>query len=644
MAERDVTSLWRDYERGQAYQASIGLTKNLPQFVRFFEGKQWPAPTEKTKNLPRPVVNIIKMICRNKKSAILSTPVKLVYHTEDETVDVDRFNRFAEYIQKEMGQDALDKRAVDDAVKKGPYFYHYYWDSEAKGKRGDRDGALRGEIIDPLKIFFANPREHDEQKQRWILIASREDVSAVRAAADKDVDPDTIISDTENDKYGTPEQEGDRLCTVVTRYFRKNGEVYCEKATKGVVVNKPFPISPDVKAARLEIDGNDEEIDAPNTTLPDSGREESNVPEGTRAYLYPIVAGSYENREDSIYGIGEVEGLIPNQKAINFFLAMSLLNAQENAWGKYIVLPKALQGQVIKNEPGQVLTDHTNTGSGIRKMTEQGMQSQPLQLVDTLTNLTRVVTGSSEVMTGETVQSGMSGAAIAQLQSQALLPTEELKASFWLVKEKQGRVIAQFCKLFYSDKEFAYEDDIPALNEMGEIKMDASGMPMMERGTVRDVFNGAEYRDVCFDVVVEATSGTKASAAGDINALDTLLAGNRISLKTYLNAYPKDALSNREEILKGVREDEEGQIAQLTAQVQQLTTALESAAAEKERNAETVSQITKLIDENQSLRMYIARHFLEFRGKINDANAKIAEAQSDATAFAEDIASTIGLT
>ena len=50
MAERDVTSLWRDYERGQAYQASIGLTKNLPQFVRFYEGKQWPAPTEKTKN------------------------------------------------------------------------------------------------------------------------------------------------------------------------------------------------------------------------------------------------------------------------------------------------------------------------------------------------------------------------------------------------------------------------------------------------------------------------------------------------------------------------------------------------------------------------------------------------------------------
>ncbi len=86
------------------------------------------------------------------------TPVKIVYKAEDEMADVEKFNNFAAYIQKEIGQEALDKRAIKDGVVKGSYFYHYYWDSEAKGKDGIKEGGLRCEIIDPLSIFFSDPR------------------------------------------------------------------------------------------------------------------------------------------------------------------------------------------------------------------------------------------------------------------------------------------------------------------------------------------------------------------------------------------------------------------------------------------------------------------------------------------------------
>ena len=176
------------------------------------------------------------MICRSKKSAILSTPVKIIYKAENESADVEKFNNFAAYIQKEIGQEALDKKAIDDGVKKGSYFYHYYWDSEAKGKDGSQPGGVRCEIIDPLSIFFSNPTELDEQKQKWILIASREDIKSVRAKCDKGVDPDTIVADESNSKYGTIEQEGNELCTVLTRYFRQNGEVYWEKATRTTIM------------------------------------------------------------------------------------------------------------------------------------------------------------------------------------------------------------------------------------------------------------------------------------------------------------------------------------------------------------------------------------------------------------------------
>ena len=54
-----VTELWEDYRRGLDYQAQLGLSKNLPIFVNFYEGKQWPAETKRTRGLPRPVINLI---------------------------------------------------------------------------------------------------------------------------------------------------------------------------------------------------------------------------------------------------------------------------------------------------------------------------------------------------------------------------------------------------------------------------------------------------------------------------------------------------------------------------------------------------------------------------------------------------------
>jgi hypothetical protein len=505
---------------------------------------------------------------------------------------------------------------------------------------------LRCEIIDALNIFFSNPTELDEQKQKWILIASREDVDSVRAKADKGVDVETITSDEADNKYKTIEQEGNKLCTVLTRYFRKDGEVYCEKATRTTIINKPFPLTPDLEAAGKELGFGDE--DAPNNGLPDNHKDESLIPPTARAYLYPIVVGNYEIRENSIYGLGEVEGIIPNQKAINFNLAMALLNAQEIAWGKYIALPNALKGQTINNEPGQVLIDYSGTGNGIRKMTEQTMQSQPLTIIDTLTSLTRVVTGSTEVMTGETLGASMSGAAIAQLQSQAQQPVEELKDSFWLVKEKQGKVLAQFFKLYYEQKEFTYTQDMPPQMPQQGIPSQMQGQPQEEM-QMTDVFDSSEFANVEFSVVVETTAGTKASAAGDINALDTLLAKGLIDTKTYLKAYPKDALSNRTEIIKGIEMQEQSETTQLKQQVQQYEAQVQQLSAVVQQQKDTVDKVVSVIEENNQLKTFIATLYSEASGKIRESNKqvqlgnqKLAETTQDATEFAQVIANQMG--
>lgn len=613
--EENVTELWKRYRQGIEYQEKIGIRTEIPKYIDFYEGRQWPKATENTKNLPRPVVNFIKMICRNKKAAILASKVRILYKSDSPKADVDKFNEFASFVGKEMDQDGLDKRAVEDGVKKGSYFYHYYWDPNAEGKDANRTGALRCELIDPLNIFFENPCELNEQKQGWIVVVTRESVDLVRKKADKDVNLEEIVADElKDDAYNTKEQESNKLCTLITCYSRENGRVVCERATKTTVVNKPFGIIPRVDDAKKD---------------------------GARVCteLYPIVAGYYEMRDRCIYGISEIEGLIPNQKAVNFHIAMSLLNAQENAWGKYIAMPDALNGQKITNEPGQVLIDYTKTGNGIKKMTEQAMHSFPLEVINTLVNLTRSVSGASEVMTGETIGANMSGAAIAQLQAQAQMPIEDLRDTFWNVKKKQGKVLAQFYKHFYLDADFSYEKTDPSTND---------------KSVISDKFSSRDFEALDFDIVVEATQGTRSSAASDIAMLDGLLSGGHIGIEAYVNAYPDEAVGNKSEILKAIKAAQASELAMMKAALEQMTRERDEYARMAQAQADLVKKASSVVGENGRLKVRLvelASEEIELLSEaekrqkaiIDEGNAKLAEANQKISEQNAYIAGIAGL-
>ncbi len=531
------TLVWSYYQNALDYQIRMGLRDKIPSCIDFYEGKQWPLPTENTKNLPRPVVNIIKMVCRTKKSAILSSPVKIHYKSFTPYADMELFNSFADNVFKDLGQSELDRLALEDAVKKGAYFYHYYWDSEAKSLNSEDSGALRCEIIDPLNIFFSNPAQIDEQKQDWIIISTRLQISKIKEMADKGKSLTTLSSDEEGMPYKTPEQDGGNMATLLTRYFRRDGEIWCERATRTCVINDPFKIIPSNNFSTPVVDKDDLKS---QSKAKSSSHLKSMV-------LYPIVAGFYEKKEGSIYGIGEVEGLIPNQKAINFNIAMSLLNAQQCAWGKYIALPNALNGQKISNVPGQVLIDYSGTGEGIKRLEQDELSNIPMELTVTLAELTRSTTGTSAVLTGDSYTNNLSGAAIAYLQSQALLPIEELKSAFWNVKRKQGLVVAQYLKNFYYKCPF-----IKSSTDLNGNKQE-----------IFEEFSSSSYTNASLDVTVEVIGGTRASVASDISLLDTCLKAGKISLETYIKAYPDSAITNKQEILKHISQEKDAEMTKI---------------------------------------------------------------------------------
>lgn len=575
---------WNDWQNGLEYQKKLRLKETCEQCVDFFEGRQWPQATERTKNMPRPVINIIKFIVNGKKANILSSKISviykpLVYNAEDNTMATQvasSFTNFAKHINKEIKQEDLDNQAIADGLKKGTYIYHYFWDTEKKTGMAKFAGGLNGQIIDCLSIVFANPKQKDEQKQKWIIIQSRENVETLKRIAKKNgitnTEIELITPDDDSEKnYDNEEQSGEEYATVLTRYFRKNGEVYYTKSTKNMIIQEETPLTPDASKIKLEINEagktneDEEQID-----------QDKPVVEQFKMTFYPIVVDAYEEREKSIYGIGEVEPLIATQKSINFNYAMMQMASQNMGFPKVIMHPLSLRGKQITNTPGEVLTDYSPGFNGIKYLNPPAFSNTPLTVADKLLEMTRTVTGATEVANGEVLGKNMSGSAIVALQTQAKVPIEDMQRRFWRTHEKIARIWEQFFKAYY-------RFDVPYVVENeGEQEV--------------NTFNGAQYQGIDFETTIDVGPGSAYSESLSINLLEQALQRGDITFDDYIELYPETAMPFKAQ-LKEIRKKQllPPEISQKIAQNPQILQYVMSIIQQAETPAPTEQPIQQTV-------------------------------------------------
>lgn len=544
---REPTKIWEEFIKGREYIKHSGLKQEWEDCEKFYEGDHWPQPTPKTKNMPRPVVNICSMICDNKKSGILSGNIKMLFRPAEMFGDslqraeegANIFTKFADNIVKELKQNELDDLAQDSSVQLGTYIYHYYWDTTiAGGMQTPYVGGLRGEIIHPKNIVFANPMEKDEQKQKYIIIASAEPLESVKALAKRNgiTDWDNIKGDNDLEEDETNTLS---LCTVLTKYSRLNGKVVWEKSTKYYYLQKPTMWEPDIKTVKID------EIDEQEISEPDTVNNEGYF----RKQLYPIVVGSHKNRKNSIYGIGEVKQAIPNNRAVNFNIGMMLLSVQNTGWPKIIQKVNALAKQMITNEPGEILTDTSKTqGWGVKYLETPGFNGQALTLTNTIIDLTRTVTGSTEITNGEALGANMAASAIIALQNQAKKPIEMYQRKFYRSYEKIGKILEQFFKYYYNDgRMFSYEEE---------------GQRYVAS------LSGQNYQDIDFSLSVEVGAGGVYSESLTVSLLDNLKTAGDIDTDEYIELYP-DSIMTFKSKLKKMREQKRLEQMMLQQQLMQ---------------------------------------------------------------------------
>lgn len=543
---REPTKIWDEFIKGREYLKKVKLTDEWEECEKFYEGDHWPQPTPKTKNMPRPVVNLCSMICDNKKSGILSGNIKMIFKPSEMFGDylqraeegANIFTKFADNIVKELKQNELDDLAQDNSVQLGTYIYHYYWDTTISGgMQTPYVGGVRGDIIHPKNVIFANPMEKDEQKQKYIIIASAEPLESVKQLAKRNgvTNYDEIKGDNELDEDSTNSLT---LCTILTKYSRQNGKVVWEKSTKYHYIQKPTMWEPNLKSIKIDGEVDEQEVNEPDTI---------NNYGYFRKQLYPIVVGNHKNRKNSIYGIGEVKQAIQNNKSVNFSLGMMLLSVQNTGWPKIIQKVNALAKQMITNEPGEIITDTTQGSSwGVKYMDTPGFNGQALTLTNTIIDLTRTTTGSTEVTNGEVMGANMAASAIIALQNQAKKPIEMYQRKFYRSYEKIGKILEQFFKYYYNDgRLFSYEEE-------GQRYVSS--------------LNGQNYQDIDFSLSVEVGAGGVYSESLTVSLLDTLKTAGDIDTDEYIDLYP-DSIMTFKSKLKKMREQKKIEQARLEQQL-----------------------------------------------------------------------------
>ncbi|MEG1501487.1 MAG: hypothetical protein RR396_05970, partial [Clostridiales bacterium] len=256
-------------------------------------------------------------------------------------------------------------------------------------------------------------------------------------------------------------------------------------------------------------------------------------PASTGLHLYPLELMSWKIRKNSIYGVSEVEGLLPNQKAINFTMAMMMLSVQDNAWPKLLVKPGALNQQ-LTNIPGEVVVDNYPAGDGLHYLSPAPTSSSALSLVDKIYELTRNISGTHQISTGEPYSRQMSGAAIIALQKAAGMPIEQIKKRFIRSLVNVGKIWEDFFKNKYT---------------MGHpVLLSKDGKQEVSS------FIGSDFRDTPLNLRIDAGAGAGYSEALMMANIENFLDKGYISFEDALEFMPDSAVPFKNQLLQRIKD------------------------------------------------------------------------------------------
>ena len=638
-----------EFNKGYNYLSTNGYLSNSEKCTDFYYGKQWPEATRNTKRLPRITLNIIKLQINSKASNITSIPTKLVFQTNNSNQNTMFFTHFGEYLLKEMKHERYRSKYTKEALMKGTAFNHLYYDEKVKGTYGDYVGGIREEYIQLKNISLSNPGNTDIQSQKYIIIRSRKSIGALRNKV-KDEEKKKLIKPDSNEYSDETEINDSMLVTTYLKYFRVDDEVYYTLTTKDVVIVENNPLNPRKHKIDLKDKKNtyDEEtyisdevndgIDPEKLNMPDIDLENNNYDDyqSIKFNRFPVHILVLNDSDSSIYGVSDVQDSINTQRYINHLFAMQLLNVQNVAWDKYVVRKDALRNQVITDEPGQTIVDHSAAGDGIKRLGGMNaMSNGVIDLSERIFQFAKTVNQTNDVFLGQP-EKELSGVATSLNQAQQNMPIIDMRKKLWDFEEEIGKTLELFMKLYYSEQEFYYEQDDATIirnQTLNSLPNNKNKYPTDK--IIVERYNSSLFEDIKFNVVVKAMQGSEESKTQLNNLMNALFingAWNNMDVhakKLFIEMYD---MPEKEKFRALIEQEEQDYIAQLESRIKELIT-INQQQEQVLKRAENVINYVGSINSSlqQQLKQELGAHQQDLRKADNEIASLMSQGKRNQT-------------
>lgn len=431
LEEIKQTDLWTLYEQGRNYCRLINMYSDTDKNYRMYNGNQWEGL--KISGIEPVQLNFIKPIVKYKVGTINSNLWAINFSSENfeseefrKTAEktCEMLNKKAAKIWEKGGLDFKVRKVTKDAAINDEGIMYVTYDAEKE--------TPVNEIISKNDIYFGNENDSDVQNQPYIIIKRRLPVIAVQEMALNEGASkskiDLIVGD--NDYFEEPGEaskyEKDDMCTIVTKMYKENGTVYFSMATKYC----------DIKQNK-------------NSGLT----------------LYPVAHMTWEEKEGSARGEGEVRHLIPNQLEVNKTLMRRLITVKMTAYPTRVVNVDKIQnpadaskvGVTLKTKNGMTLDD-VNKAVGIIQPAQ--MSGDVEQLQQDIISQSRELAGAGDIATGDVNPESASGKAILAVQQAAQQPLVEQLSSLKGFVEDLARIWLDHIITYSTDGITLEEDQI----------------------------------------------------------------------------------------------------------------------------------------------------------------------------------------
>lgn len=415
------TPIWSLYEKGRNYHRRTGIYQDTDRNYNFYNGSQWEGA--KLGDVEPVQKNFIKPIVKYKLSVVHSNLYAINYSSQNyENQEFrkqagrycDMLNRYAHNVWEKDKMDFKGRGVTKDAAINDEGIMYVGFNRE--------DMLPVNEVIKKNDIYYGNENDPEIQEQPYILIRKRMPVSnAIALAESMGMSKEKqafIIGDNDNfeESGEAAKEELDNMVTVVYKMYKKDGTVHFSVATRWVDI--------------LE----DQDI-------------------GIK--LYPIAHMTWEEKEGSARGEGEVRYLIPNQIEVNRTEVRRVLTVKYQAYPQKVIDTSKVANPESLNRVGGIIKTNGQPVDDVHKVvgTIPPAQMSPdvVQLQADLIQMTRDLAGAGDSATGNIDPESASGRAILAVQQASQAPMNEQKETFKNFVEDLARIWLEYLIAYSED-------------------------------------------------------------------------------------------------------------------------------------------------------------------------------------------------